>query len=462
MKRDRILIVDPNPLEGAALRAELCESGFDAVEASSADGALALVPSFQPAAVLVDGALPDVDGATVVARLRELRSDAAVVVATTPDRLDLAVAALRAGAETYLVRPLDHGQVLVVLEKALEKRALRKDSAALRERIRQRLQLVGSAPELQAAIEVVKRVAPTKATALVLGESGSGKAHVAQALHEASPRRARPFVRVNCAAVSEALLESELFGHEQGAFADAAGRSIGAFELANGGTLYLHEVGRLPASLQVRLLRVLQQGEFERVGGRETVRVDVRVVAGTQRDLAEEVRAGRFRDDLYYRLNVVAISLPPLRERKSDIPALVSHFIDLLAPAQQKEIAGVTAGTLSALFAYEWPGNIRELANVVERAITAARGPEITPEDLPPVLHGGRPEESTASALIPGATLFEIEREAILRTLDQCGGSTARAAEVLGVSIRKIQYRLKEYRSGANGRRRDELAELRK
>jgi two-component system NtrC family response regulator len=462
MKRDRILIVDSNPLEGAALRAELCESGFDAVEASSADGALALVPSFQPAAVLVDGALPDVDGATVVARLRELRSDAAVVVATTPDRLDVAVAALRAGAETYLVRPLDRGQVLVVLEKALEKRALRKDSAVLRERIRQRLQLVGSAPELLSAVEVVKRVAPTKATVLVLGESGAGKAHIAQALHEASPRRARPFVRVNCAAVSEALLESELFGHEQGAFAEATGRSIGAFELANGGTLYLHEVGRLPSSLQVRLLRVLQQGEFERVGGRETVRVDVRVVAGSQRDLAEEVRAGRFRDDLYYRLNVVALSLPPLRERKSDIPALVSHFIDLLAPAQQKEIAGVTPGTLSALFAYEWPGNVRELANVLERAIAHARGPEITPEDLAPVLHGGRPEESTASALIPGATLFEIEREAILRTLDQCGGSTARAAEVLGVSIRKIQYRLKEYRSGATGRRRDELAEFRK
>jgi len=453
MKRERILIVDPNPLEGAALRSALCESGFDAVEASSAAGALALVPSFQPAAVLVDAALPDVDPAAMVARLRELRSDAAVVVATALDRLEPAVAALRAGADSYVVRPLDPGQVLVVLERALDKRGLRKDSAVLRESVRRRLQVIGAAPELLGVIEVVKRVAPTKATVLVQGESGTGKSHIAQALHEASPRRDRPFVRVNCAALSEPLLESELFGHERGAFAEADRRRSGRVEDADGGTLYLHEVGRMPAALQVKLLQVLQQGDFERLGGRATVHVDVRVVAGSQRDLAEEVRAGRFRDDLYYRLNVVSVSLPPLRARKGDVPALVSHFIDRYAGAAQKEIVGVTPGTLSALFAYEWPGNVRELANVVERAVQSARSREISAEDLSPVLHGARPEESTASALIPGATLFEIEREAILRTLEQCGGSTARAAEILGVSIRKIQYRLKEYRSGTPGRR---------
>jgi two-component system NtrC family response regulator len=455
MKRERILIVDPNPLDGAAIRASLCEAGFDAVEVGSADAALSLVPSFQPAAVLAETALPDGDVPTLVARLRGLRSDAAVVVATAPERVDLAVAALRGGAESWLVRPVDTSQALLVVEKALEKRALRRDGVLLRESIRRRSALVGTAPELQAVVEVVKRVAPTKATVLVQGESGTGKAHVAQALHEASPRRDRPFVRVNCAALSEVLLESELFGHERGAFAEAEARRPGKLERADGGTLYLHEVGRLPASLQVKLLRLLQQGEFERLGGRETLKADVRVVAGSQRDLAEEVRAGRFRDDLYYRLNVVAVSLPPLRSRKGDIPALVSHFIDLHAGQAKKEITGVTPGTLSALFAYDWPGNVRELANVVERAVASATGAEITADDLSPVLHGARPDESTASALIPGATLFEIEREAILRTLDQCGGSTARAAEVLGVSIRKIQYRLKEYRSGSSGRRRD-------
>jgi two-component system NtrC family response regulator len=455
MKRERILILDPNPLEGASLRASLCEAGFDAVEVGSADAALSLVPSFQPAAVIVDAGHGDGDPAAFVSRLRERRSDAALVVAATVERIEAAVAALRAGAESWVVRPLDPGQVLVVLEKALEKRLLRRDGAALRDSIRRRSALVGTAAELQAVIEVVKRVAPTKATVLVQGEAGTGKAHTAQALHEASPRRDRPFVRVNCAAVSDALLESELFGHERGAFPDADARRPGRFEQAHGGTLYLHEVGRIPASVQVKLLRVLQQGEFERLGGRETVSVDVRVVAGSQRDLAEEVRAGRFRDDLYYRLNVVAVSLPPLRARKGDIPALVSHFVDLYAGDARKEITGVTPGTLSALFAYEWPGNVRELSNVVERAIASATGPEITADDLAPVLHGARPDESTASALIPGATLFEIEREAILRTLDQCGGSTARAAEVLGVSIRKIQYRLKEYRSGTSGRRRE-------
>jgi two-component system NtrC family response regulator len=453
MTRDRILVIDANPLEAASLRAALCERGFDAVDAASAEGGLALVPSFQPGAVLVDAALPGFDGAELVARLRELRSDAALVVATPFDRIDAAVEAMRAGAESYLVRPLDPGQTAVVLEKVLEKRRLRTDSTALRERIRGRLQLVGAAPELQTALEVVRRVAPTKATVLVQGEVGTGKAHVAQTLHESSPRRDRPFVRVNCAARSEVLLETELFGAEAGAFGDAEPRRAGRIEEANGGTIYLHEVGRLPLGLQIKLLRVLQQGELERAGGRETVRVDVRVVAGAQRDLADEVRAGHFRDDLYYRLNVVAVALPPLRARKGDIPALVNHFIAGYAAEHGKAILGVTPGTLSSLFAYDWPGNVRELASVVERAVASARGPEITADDLSPVLLGARSEKSGASALIPGATLFEIEREAILRTLDQVGGSTARAAEVLGVSVRKIQYRLKEYRSGGAGHR---------
>jgi two-component system NtrC family response regulator len=381
------------------------------------------------------------------------------VVSTTLDGLEAALAALRAGAEAYLLRPLDPGQVLVVLEKALDRRGLRKDAIALRERLRHRLRLVGGAPELQAIFDLVKRVAPTKATILIHGESGTGKAHIAQALHEASPRRDRPFVRVNCSAVSEALLESELFGHERDAFSDADACRRGKFEEADGGTIYLHEVGRMPPALQIKLLRVLQHGELERLGGTETIHVDLRVVASSQSDLAEEVRAGRFRDDLYYRLSVVSVALPPLRERKADIPALVAHFVEAYARATGKDLAGVTPGTLSSLFAYDWPGNVRELANVVERAAESAQGSEITADDLSPVLHGARPEASTTSALIPGATLFEIEREAILRTLDQCGGSTARAAEILGVSIRKIQYRLKEYRSGS-ARRSRELPQL--
>ncbi|HET8733437.1 MAG TPA: sigma-54 dependent transcriptional regulator [Anaeromyxobacteraceae bacterium] len=454
MKRDRILLIDGNPLDGAALRAALFERGLDAVEAASAEAALALVPSFTPGAVLADATLPGCDGASLLARLRELGSDAVLVASAPHDRVEAALDALRAGAEAFLVRPFAPEQARVVLEKALEKRRLRGDRAALRERVRARAAVVGSAPEMESVVELVRRVAPTKATVLVLGEAGAGKEHVAHAIHEASPRRDRPFIRVNCAALSEALLASDLFGHEAGAFAEADRRHVGKLEQADGGTIYLHEVGRLPPALQVRILRVLQHGELERLGGDQTLRVDVRVVAGSQHDLAEEVRSGRFRDDLYYRLNVVSVTLPPLRERKGDIPALVNHFLAVYGRAQGKEITGVTPGTLSALFAYDWPGNVRELAGVVERAVTLARGREITADDLSPVLHGARPEESGASALIPGATLFEIEREAILRTLEQCDGSTARAAEVLGVSVRKIQYRLKEYRSGVSARRR--------
>lgn len=459
MRRDRILVIQSNPLDGAALRAALCERGLDAVEAPSAEGALALVPSFQPAAVLADGALPDCDGPALLSRLRELGSDASVVIVTRHDEPELAVASLRAGADGWIVRPVDAAQAAVVLEKALERRRLRTDRDALRAELRARATLVGQAPELLSALEVIRRVAPTKATVLVTGEAGTGKQHVAHALHEASPRRDRPFVRASCASVSEPLLESELFGHEVGALADADARHVGKLEQADGGTIFLHEAARLTPAVQVKLLRVLQHGEFERLGGRETLRVDVRVVAATQRDLAEEVRAGRFRDDLYYRLNVVQVALPPLRARKGDIPALVNHFVAAEARRRAKEITGLTPGTLSALFAYDWPGNVRELRGVVERAVEAARGKEIVAEDLSPVLHAGRLEERTTSALIPGASLFEIEREAILRTLERCDGSTARAAEVLGVSVRKIQYRLKEYKSGVAGRRRADVDE---
>jgi DNA-binding NtrC family response regulator len=446
MDRHRILVIEGDPALGGSLRAALCEGGFDAVAAGSADAGLGLLPTFAPAAVVADTALFPASAGALTARLRELGSDAALVVTTALDRIGAAVAELEAGAESYLVRPLHAGQVAVALENALETRRLRRDGVALRALIRRRLTVVGDAPELRGALEVIRRVAPTKAAVLLHGEGGTGKFHLAQALHEASPRRDQPFVRASCAAKSEALLESELFGHEPGAFGDDEVRGRGKLEAADGGTLFLHEVSRLPATLQIKLLRVLQHGEFERMGGHVTHRVDVRVVAGSQRDLAEEVRAGRFRDDLYYRLNVVAVGLPPLRERKGDIPALVNHFLSACGEPPGERPIGMTPGALSALFTYGWPGNVRELQSAVERASRLAAGREILPEDLSPVLHGARPELGTASALIPGASLAEIEREAILRTLDEVGGSTSRAAELLGVSIRKIQYRLKEYR----------------
>jgi two-component system NtrC family response regulator len=454
MTLHRILLVAQRRPEREGLLLSLAERGYQAMEAATCEEALGVVARVAPEAIVTDAMLPDATAEALVRGVRALGSDAAVVVAAGPAEIDAAVEAMRAGAESYLVRPLDPTQAVLILEKALEKRRLRLDTARLRQRVRERYSLVGTAPELEGIQEIIRRAAPTKATVLVQGETGTGRELVAQALHEASPRRDRPFVRVNCAALSEALLESELFGHEQGAFADAAERKDGRLEQADGGTLFLHEIGHASQTVQVKLLRVLQQGEFERVGGRETIKVDVRVVASTHHDVGEEVRAGRFRDDLYYRLNVVTLALPPLRLRKGDIPVLATHFIDMHARALGKHVAGVSPGALSALFAYEWPGNVRELENVIEQAVRACATTEIGADDLSPVLHGARPEEQTTSALIPGATLFEIEREAILRTLDVVEGSTARAAEILGISVRKIQYRLKEYRSGQAARPR--------
>jgi len=454
--KERILVVDDEGNARQALRDILTEEGYELVEAADGEDALQLMQSFAPAAVLADVRMPRMDGITLLKKAREQGSDAVFVMMTAFASVEAAVEAMRAGAENYLVKPLDVNAVLVVLEKALEKLRLQRETQNLRERVRERYRfhnIVGDAPELQAVYEVVKRAAPTRATVLILGESGTGKELIAQALHEESPRRERPFIKVSCAALSETLLESELFGHEKGAFTGAIGRREGRFELADGGTLFLDEIGDISPALQIKLLRVLQQKEFERVGGVSTLKVDVRLVAATNRDLASEVKNGKFREDLYYRLNVVAVTLPPLRQRKGDIPALVSHFVEKYGKAYAKEIRGLAPGTLNALLAHDWPGNVRELENVVERAVVLAKGLEMTADDLPPILRGPRPRERAPGALIPGATLYQIEREAILRTLEMVGGSTSRAAEILGISVRKIQYRLKEYATGATGER---------
>ena len=448
MSKTRILIVDDEPNAREALRTILTEEGFDVREAADGEAALAMLPEFAPDVVLTDVRMPKMDGITLVKRAREAGLGAHFIMMTAFASIEKAVEAMRAGAENFIVKPVDVDAVLVILEKVLEKRQLVKDTLLLRERIRDRFRfpaIIGESPELQAVFDVVKRVAASKATLLLLGESGTGKELVAQATHEESPRRDKPFVKVNCAALSESLLESELFGHERGSFTGAVGRKEGRFELADGGTLLLDEIGEISTAIQVKLLRVLQQREFERVGGTETLKVDVRIIAATNRDLAAEVKAGRFRQDLYYRLNVVAVTLPPLRNRKGDLPALVAHFIAKHCATHGKDVRGLAPGTLNALLRHDWPGNVRELENVVERMVVLSTGTELTSDDLPAPLQGARPDDRPSGALIPGATWAEIEREAILRTLQMVDGSTGRAAEILGISARKIQYRLKEY-----------------
>ena len=448
MPRARILVVDDEPNARDALRTLLTDEGYSVSEASDGIEALATLREEGADVILADVRMPRMDGLTLVRTAREEGLPGTFVMMTAFASVETAVEAMRAGAENFLTKPLEAGTVQVVLDKVLEKRDLARDAEQLRARVRERFRIesiVGESAALQAIFDVVKRAAPTRATVLLLGESGTGKELVAQAIHQESPRRDKPFVKVNCAALSETLLESELFGHERGSFTGAVGRREGRFELADGGTLFLDEIGDIAPSVQVKLLRVLQQREFERVGGTQTLKVDVRVVAATNRDLAAEVTAGKFREDLYYRLNVVAVTLPPLRARKGDIPALVSHFIKRYAQAYGKPVRGLLPGTLNALLRYDWPGNVRELENVIERAVVLATTPDLTADDLPPVLSGPGAAHPRPGSLIPGATLREIEREAILRTLEVVDGSTSRAAAMLGISPRKIQYRLKEY-----------------
>ena len=451
MAPERVLVVDGDIPSGKALRTVLCERGYDAVSATGAEDALSLVPSFGPGALLVDAALPE--ASELSGRLEELGSDAAVVVMAAREGLEAAVAALRAGAESFLLRPVEPAQALLALERALEGRRLRRERASLRERVRARAALVGSTSAMLAVKDVVARAGPTRAPVLIVGPPGTGKAHLAQALHEASPRCDRPFVRVSCAGLSEPLLEAELFGHEPGTFPEVDGRRAGAIEHADGGTLYLQEVGRLTPALQFRLLTVLHAGRLERAGGGSLGPIDVRVIASSQQELTELVEAGSFRAELYYRLAVVSAVLPPLRARRDDLPALVAHFVAEANRVLGKDVRGVAPGALSAIFSHEWPGNVRELADSIRRAVGAARGREIVVSDLPPLVRGARAEADRAPFPVAGATMEEIEREAILRALDRCGGSTSRAAELLGVSVRKVQYRLKEYRAGASTRR---------
>jgi len=452
MSKERILVVDDEANARGALRTILGEEGYEISEAGDGEEALALMREVAPALILADVRMPKMDGLALLEQARAEGSDAVFVMMTAFGSIEAAVRAMKAGAENYLIKPLDVDAVLVFVGKALEKRRLQREADGLRERVRERFRLegmVGESPELQSVYQVVRQAAPTRATVLVLGESGTGKELIAQALHESSERRDKPFIKVSCAALSDTLLESELFGHEKGSFTGAQGRREGRFELADGGTLFLDEIGEITPATQVKLLRALQQREFERVGGTQTIKVDVRLVAATNRDLAAEVKAGRFREDLFYRLNVVAVILPPLRRRKGDIPALVSHFLERSAKAYGKPVTGVAPGFLNALLAHDWPGNVRELENAVERAVVLAKGADLTSDDLPPSLSGPRPTGARdAGSLIPGATLYEIEREAILRTLEVTGGSTAKAAEMLQISARKIQYRLKEYAAG--------------
>jgi len=447
--RSRILVVDDEANARTALAELLRDEGYAVDTAADGFKALPKLEDFAPDLLLTDLKMPGMDGIELGRRARERDPECAVVLMTAHGAVESAVVAMREGAADYLTKPLNFEELAMILERVLETRRLRAEAGLLRARLAERHRLsniIGTSAPMQAVYDTVRRVAPSRATVLITGESGTGKELIAAALHEHSTRNKGPFVKLHCAALAETLLESELFGHERGAFTGAVARRDGRLQQADGGTLFLDEIGEISPSTQVKLLRFLQAHELERVGGNQTIKVDVRIVAATNRDLLARVGEGKFREDLYYRLNVVSIEMPPLRQRQSDIPLLARHFLDKFAAANEKPITGFSDEVLHRLMRHTWPGNVRELENAIERAVVIARGDVLRPEDLSP---GAAPAASGGNApAIPGSSLAEIERYAILKTLERTGGSTSKAAEVLGISTRKIQYRLHEYQEG--------------
>ena len=439
-----MLVADDEPSSRSGLAALLRDEGYDVELAADGYKAVARLEDISPDVLLTDLKMPGLDGLELLRRARQMHPELVVILMTGFAEIETAVKAMREGAEDYLTKPLQIEELVISIERALERRGLRREAHELRARLRDKLRfdnIIGTSPAMQEVFKTIAQVAPSRASVLITGESGTGKELVAQAIHEHSPRADKPFVRLHCAALAESILESELFGHEKGAFTGSIGRREGRFWQANGGTLFLDEIGEISQAVQVKLLRFLQERTFERVGGNETIKVDVRVIAATNRDLASEVASGRFREDLFYRLNVVNVELPPLRARPSDVLPLAAHFLQKFSRENGKLIAGFDAAAIARILSYRWPGNVRELENVIERAVVLCDSKLVGDKCLPAGV-GATPR---GAIRIPGATMDEIERYAILTTLEACGGKTTRAAQMLDISVRKIQYKLHEY-----------------
>jgi DNA-binding NtrC family response regulator len=448
----RLLIADDDVYARTALAALLAEHGYLVETVADGMEALSKLDEYGPDVIITDLNMPRLDGLGLLREALQREPDRPVLIMTASSSVGTAVAAMRAGAMDYLAKPIHFDELLLLIERAMEHRRLKRETQTLRERLvePQRIaRIIGSSESMQAALDTVLQVAPSRASVLITGESGTGKELIAEALHKLSPRGTGPFVKLHCAALSETLLESELFGHERGAFTGALERRAGRFEQANHGTLFLDEIGEISPAVQVKFLRFLQEQEFERVGANQTTQVDVRVIAATHRNLRERVRQGLFREDLYYRLSVVSIEMPPLRQRSSDIGLLAQYFLNLHAKENGKIIDGFTEEALGRLRRHDWPGNVRELENIIERAVVICRGNFIIPENLAlPSLPADRADGANCGRPpIPGSSIATLERFAILKTLEATGGSTSHASRILEISPRKIQYRLREYQS---------------
>jgi two-component system response regulator HydG len=446
-----VMVVDDKRGSREALEKMIAKEGFRVSLAHDAETALEAIDRDPASVVITDLRMPGMDGIRLLKEVKRRSPRTEVILISGVGTVESAVEAMREGAYDFLTKPLERVVVRKAIEKAVEVQELMRENEDLRaqlQSLRDESGLIGNHPSIRAVKELVRQVAPTSATVLILGESGTGKELVASAIHSLSERRGGPYIKLNCAALPETLLESELFGYERGAFTGAAQRKEGRFRLAHGGTLFLDEIGDMPLVLQPKILRVLQEGEFERVGGTETLKADVRIVASTNRDLERAVAERAFREDLYYRLNVIRVPLPALRERRSDVPLLAEHFLQRFAAKNSRPVKGFSREAAALLSGYDWPGNVRELENTVERAVVLSRGEILSPEDLPPHIarrpagEGAPAPEAPLLAIPAGTPLAEIERRVILETLRRAGGDKSEAARQLGIATRTIYRKI--------------------
>ena len=445
-----ILVVEDGRSQREILRDFLRDDGYDVIEAENGDRAIEAVKSAYFDLLLLDYKMPGMDGMQVLEEVKRINPEIDVIMMTAYGTVDTAVKAMKAGAADYITKPIELEELHILIDRIAEQRTLRKENETLREELRGKgvttNQIIFQSAAMSEVVNLSGRVASSSATVLIQGESGTGKELLARLIHNLSTRSERPMIVVNCAALSENLLESELFGHEKGAFTGASRRRIGRFEEANGGTLFLDEIGELSPAVQVKLLRFLQEREFQRVGGNRNIRSDVRIISATNRNLQGNIKHGTFREDLYYRLNVVRIAVPPVRERKEDLSPLIDHFLGRFAIANGKEIQGISPEARDLLLKYDYPGNVRELENIIERAVVITRGSVVTSRDLP---FSGSAIQPNTSKVKTWRSLQEsvedLERKMIRKALDETANHQTKAADMLGVSERTLRYKLKKY-----------------
>ena len=445
-----ILVVDDDRAHRTMLRTLLGGWGYAVHEADDGARAIEKVHEKSYDLILMDVRMVEVSGLEALSEIKSFNPAIPIIIMTAYSSVETAVEALKKGAYDYLSKPLDFDELELAIGRAMDHTRLKEENRALKERLGVGFNtgdIIGRSRVMMELLETVALVAPTEATVLITGESGTGKELIASAIHLNSPRREKPLIQLNCAAITETLLESELFGHEKGAFTGADRRKEGRFRLANHGSIFLDEISEMSVAMQAKLLRVLQEKEIQRVGGEEVLRVDVRVIAATNRDLKAEIKGGRFREDLYYRLNVVTLAVPALRERREDIPLLAQHFLDIFAEKNRKQIKGFTPQAMDRLGRYDWPGNVRELMNAVERGVILCRGDYVSEMDFPlSVSDVLAPEqESVREELLADLPLEEVEKVTILKTLESAGGNKSETARRLGITRRTLHKKLKKY-----------------